>query len=257
MQQPQHPELDLGPVRALLLDADGNLFASEEPAFAASTGVTNDFLARLGSDHHWEPADLQAAALGRNFRSLAGDLAAEQGVTVPDDEMETWVAREQDVVTRHLAATLVPDPAVSDALRLLADRWQLAVVSSSALGRLAACFTAADLDEVLPVADRFSAQDSLPAPTSKPDPAVYLLALERLGLAPHEAVAVEDAVSGARSAVGAGIPTVGNLVFVPEPERAERRRALLDAGVVAVVEDWDELVDLLGLQEERRTEVSA
>ncbi|MTB85856.1 HAD family hydrolase [Nocardioides marmotae] len=255
---PQHPDpsrdLDLGPVRALLLDADGNLFASEEPAFAASTAVTNDFLDRLGSQHRWEPAELQAAALGRNFRSLATDLAAEEGVTVAEDELETWVAREQDVVTRHLASTLVPDPAVTDALHRLAQHWDLAVVSSSALGRLAACFTAAELDDVLPAAGRFSAQDSLPRPTSKPDPAVYLHALDRLGLAAHEAVAVEDAVSGARSAVAAGIATIGNLVFVPGPERAERRQALLDAGAVAVVDGWADLVALL---EERRTEVLA
>ena len=32
----------------LLCDADGNLFASEEPAFEASAEVTNRFLAELG-----------------------------------------------------------------------------------------------------------------------------------------------------------------------------------------------------------------
>ena len=49
----------------------------------------------------------------------------------------------------------------------------------------------------------------------------------------------------ARSAVAAGIPTVGNLVFVPETERAERAAALADAGVLAVVGSWQELTDLL------------
>jgi HAD superfamily hydrolase (TIGR01509 family) len=240
---PQPP--DLRAVRTLLLDADGNLFASEEPAFAASTGVTNDLLEHLGSDRRWAAPDLQAAALGRNFRSLATDLAAELDVELADDDLERWVAREQDVVTRHLAATLRPDPAVTEALRQLARRFELAVVSSSALGRLAACFTAAELDDLLPAAGRYSAQDSLPAPTSKPDPAVYLHALEQLGLAAHEALAVEDAVSGARSAVAAGIPTVGNLVFVPEAERAERREALLAAGAFVVVDGWADLVALL------------
>jgi hypothetical protein len=33
---------------ALLCDADGNLFPSEEPAFVASAVVTNQFLAELG-----------------------------------------------------------------------------------------------------------------------------------------------------------------------------------------------------------------
>jgi hypothetical protein len=45
-------------------------------------------------------------------------------------------------------------------------------VSSSALARLAGCFTATELDRLIPPARRFSAEDSLPTPTSKPDPAV-------------------------------------------------------------------------------------
>ena len=38
------------PVEAVLCDADGNLFPSEEPAFDASAEVTNAFLASLGVD---------------------------------------------------------------------------------------------------------------------------------------------------------------------------------------------------------------
>jgi beta-phosphoglucomutase-like phosphatase (HAD superfamily) len=59
-----------------------------------------------------------------------------------------------------------------------------------------------------------------PEPTSKPDPAIYRLAGERLGVAGAQAVAIEDAVAGVRSAVGAGFPTVGNVLFVAEDERA-------------------------------------
>ena len=50
---------------------------------------------------------------------------------------------------------------------------------------------------------------------------------------------------GARSAVGAGCPTVGNLVFVPPAERAERAEDLREAGVLAVVSSWTELATLL------------
>ena len=38
---------------ALLCDADGNLFPSEEPAFVASAGVTNRYLAALGSERRF------------------------------------------------------------------------------------------------------------------------------------------------------------------------------------------------------------
>ncbi len=41
---------------------------------------------------------------------------------------------------------------------------------------------------------------------SKPDPEPYLLALERAGVAPDEALVIEDSERGLRAAVGAGIP---------------------------------------------------
>lgn len=232
-------------VRAVLLDADGNLFPSEEPAFDASTTVTNDLLARLGSDRRWESGDLRRAALGRNFRALAVDFARDLGVALDDGELEEWVAREQGAVTTHLAEVLAPDARVTGALDRLGGRFELAVVSSSALARLAACVTATALDTLLPPDEHISAQDSLPVPTSKPDPAVYRLALERLELAAGEAVAVEDAVAGVRSAVGAGIRTIGNLCFTPPEERAERAAELREAGAYAVTASWAGVVELI------------
>ena len=149
------------------------------------------------------------------------------------------------MVTEHLAAVLGPDPAVGDVLRRLVTQARPAVVSSSALARLDACLRATDLADLFPAGDRFSAQDSLPAPTSKPDPAVYVLAAQRLGVAPGQALAVEDATAGVESAVGAGIPVVGNLVFVAPEEREARRAQLLEAGALVVVDDWTAVEELV------------
>jgi beta-phosphoglucomutase-like phosphatase (HAD superfamily) len=92
---------------------------------------------------------------------------------------------------------------------------------------------------------RYSAEDSLPTPTSKPDPAVYRYALDQLGVRAGRTIAVEDSLPGARSAVAAGIATVGNLTFVPAEERPERRRCLREAGVGTFVESWDELAAMV------------
>ena len=42
----------------------------------------------------------------------------------------------------------------------------------------------------------------------KPDPAVYVEVLDRIGCAPEQAVAVEDSANGVRAAVGAGLPCI-------------------------------------------------
>jgi beta-phosphoglucomutase-like phosphatase (HAD superfamily) len=228
-----------GPTAALA----GGLFPSEEPAFVASAEVTNRFLAAHGIPQRFTAEELRLAATGKNFRTTAVDLATAAGVTATD--LDRWVAEEKQAVTAHLRSALRPDEEVSTALATLRGHLTLAAVSSSALSRLAACFTATGLDELIPPTARYSAEDSLPTPTSKPDPAVYLHACRELGIAPEQGLAVEDSVPGALSAVRAGCPTVGNLRFVPPAERAARADQLREAGVLAVVTSWSELTDLL------------
>ncbi|WP_250037128.1 HAD family hydrolase [Paractinoplanes maris] len=233
-------------VQAVLLDADGNLFPSEEPAFVASADVTNRFLASLGISRTYTAEELRLTTTGKNFRTTAADLAAEHGVVLGGqaltaDLLEDWVAEEKKLVTEYLGRVLRPDPQVLRSLHRLAARYRLAAVSSSALARLDECFRATDLAGLVPADLRFSAEDSLPRPTSKPDPAVYRYALDRLGVSPAQAVAIEDSVPGARSSVAAGIPTVGNLAFVAPAERQARRADLVAAGVSQVIESWAEL----------------
>ena len=239
---PDIPIALLGRVELLLCDADGNLFPSEEPAFDASAEVTNRFLAELGSDQRFTAEELRRATTGMNFRTTARRLAEAHGADV---DIEPWVAEEKRTVTAHLARTLTPHAETLATLTELAAHLRLAAVSSSALSRLDACFTAAGLAELIPPSQRFSAEDSLPTPTGKPDPAVYRHACAQLGIAPEAGLAVEDSVAGVRSAVAAGCPTVGNLLFVPAAERAGRAADLTGAGALAVVDSWRHLADQL------------
>ena len=230
-------------LQALLCDADGNLFPSEEPAFVASAGVTNAFLAEIGSPQRYTAEELRQAATGMNFRTTSRRLATEAGRL--DVDVEPWVAEEKRAVTAYLGEVLRPHEETTAALTELAGHLRPAVVSSSALARLDACFRATGLAQLLPAEVRFSAEDSLPVPTSKPDPAVYLHACRQLGIEPAAGLAVEDSDAGTLSAVRAGCPTVGNLLFVPPGEREARAAALREAGVLAVVSSWRELADLL------------
>ena len=238
---------DVDPLRArvLLCDADGTLFPSEEPAFEASVSVTNRFLERLGSTKRYDADELRRESMGRNFRQIAGDLADQHGVALPEEELDAWVREELDSVIRHLGEVLAPDPSVRGPLSELARELTVAVVSSSATRRLRVCLDRTGLADLVDPALVVSAADSLPVPTSKPDPAVYVAALELLQVEPADAVAVEDAVAGVASAVAAGIRTVGILQFVPPEERAERTSALSAAGATAVVSTWSDLRRLL------------
>lgn len=261
---------DPASITTLLLDADDNLFPSEAPAFDASAEVTTRFLARFGVHSPLSGDELRRKAVGKNFRSTATDLAVLSGIALqealaqgrPDatvasaddldsgralsaDELEEWVRQERERVTAHLAVTLKPDAEVLAPLQDLAPRFAMAAVSSSALARLRASFTAAGLDDLIPEAVRFSAEDSLPVPTSKPDPAVYLQAGRVLGVEGPHGLAVEDSVPGVMSAIAAGYHAVGNVMFVPADERGNRTAELIEAGAVAVTDSWRTLADAL------------
>src|SRR4051794_19297085 len=154
-------------VEVLLCDADGNLFPSEDPAFAASAEATNRFLAALGISTRYTPEELRRTTTGKNFRTTAVELAAaaggllepaptgRKGTTLTAAQLERWVSEEARVVTAHLARVLESDEAVRAPLRSLATRFAVAAVSSSALARLEACFAATRLGELFPPERRF------------------------------------------------------------------------------------------------------
>jgi beta-phosphoglucomutase len=68
-------------------------------------------------------------------------------------------------------------------------------------------------------------------PDGKPDPLPYRMALEKLGISASEAVAFEDSPSGIRSAVGAGIYTIG-IASTQSPQH------LKDLGASMAVSDF-------------------
>lgn len=242
-------DLDPTAVTTLLCDADGTLFPSEVPAFDASVEVTNRCLQEWGVQQRFTAEELRLGTNGKNFRSTLTMLARQHGLDTTAEpfigDLERWVALENGVVTEHLATVLAPDPEVKEPLVRLGDRYQLAVVTSSALTRIGPCLDSTGLSALFPVEKRFSASDSLPVPTSKPDPAVYLLAGEVLGVSGQQAIAVEDAVAGAESAVRAGFCTIGMLCFVPPAERELHAAALERIGVAALVDTWRDLERLL------------
>jgi HAD superfamily hydrolase (TIGR01509 family) len=239
------PRIEARGVRTVLCDADGTLFPSEEPAYDASALVTQAFAERYGLVGNFSAGELRRTGTGRNFRALATDLLAEAGVAADPAVLEEWVERERLAVTAHLAATLRPNAEVVSTVSALHRRYRLAVVSSSATPRLLTCLHATGLADAFDVSDVFSAEDSMPTPVSKPDPAIYRHALAALGASAGEALAIEDSPTGVRSAVAAGVATVGIVCFVPPNEVAARTSELVDAGAGTVVDDWRGISALL------------
>jgi beta-phosphoglucomutase-like phosphatase (HAD superfamily) len=76
----------------------------------------------------------------------------------------------------------------------------------------------------------------------KPLPDVYLRAMRQVDATFDDSAAVEDSVTGVKSAVAAGIPVFGYTGFMDDPQAGGRN--LLDAGAIALFSDWADFPDL-------------
>jgi HAD superfamily hydrolase (TIGR01509 family) len=202
--------------RALLFDLDGTLaetdslhlptwvdvlrpygivvdegFYKERISGRSNSKIVEDLLPNLSAKDGQELADAKEAS----FRERAGELEPLRGLL-------TFLREGQRFGLRMALVTNAPEENV-EAILLALD-----------LGKF--------FDEVV-LSDEVG--------SVKPDPAPYKAALDKLDVAPEEALAFEDSTSGIASAVGAGVPTVG-IASTQAPE------TLKDAGAFMVAKDF-------------------
>lgn len=176
---------------------------------------------------------------------MLSSLIKEYKLSFTNAEIEAYVKQEEGAVIAKLhPPQLQPCQGVREALEHVDKSVTLAVVSSSALRRVKASLDATELSTFF--GDRvYSAATSLPVPTSKPDPAIYIHAMKTLGVNPSECVAVEDSRSGTMSAVRAGIRTIGYIGPYPPEEMPQMSEALKDAGAQVIMGHWSEFAERL------------
>lgn len=174
-------------------------------------------------------------------------LKAKFKYEMSDEELETYVSKEEDKVIAKLQEKLQPCVGVDAELEKLAaaKKYYLAVVSSSALRRVRASIEKVGQTKYFKDVDVFSAATSLPKPTSKPDPAIYNFAMEKLGVKSEHCVAVEDSKSGATAAFRAHIKTIGYTGSYEEHEKENITNVLKEAGVAIVIDHWTEFESAL------------
>lgn len=195
----------------LIFDLDGTLVDSF-PGIHRALGLA---LAELGRP----PRDLEWVRrhVGRGVRALMVDAA--DGLD-PDELLERFRGHYDAVV---LAQT-PPYPGVGDMLAALAPGHLLAIASNKPH-----CWVTG-LVEHLGWGSLFAAvADPETAGVHKPDPAMVLAVLHRLGVAPDGALLVGDMPVDAETGGNAGVPVVGVTSGVAD------EATLLEAGCIAVL----------------------
>jgi HAD superfamily hydrolase (TIGR01509 family) len=162
----------------------------------------------------------------------------------PDSELEEW-GRRKDCIFRQMRLEVIPIPGVVRMVREL-HRLGLFLALATSASRSRAHSTLVDL-ALLDCFHEMATGDEVLA--GKPDAAIYRLARQRLGIEGKYLLAVEDALSGVRSAVAAGLSCLG----IASHETPENLTA---AGAVEVVQNFEGVtpVDLEGILLRRNRE---
>ena len=203
-------------LQAIVFDFDG-VIADSEPLHlrAYQQALAEDGIELTRTDYY-------AKYLGYDDVGMLQTLASERGIAMGERRITELVARKGIKLQAMLQADSVLFPGAREFVRMAAAAVPIAI-ASGALRH--------EIDEILEaagIADLFVAIVAAgDTPQSKPSPAPYLLAFERLrdaagsDLDPQRCVAIEDSRWGLESARGAGLRCVGVTNTYPAAELTE------------------------------------
>lgn len=211
----------------LIFDFDGTIALSEHVHMRAWEDLSVTYGRAL-------PPGFVERGVGLTDKELAEELADHWAGAVVAGGAELLAKKKQNYQARCFEESVLV-PGIAEALARLAGRWPLAVATSASRDDIAPTLRRYDLrrffDAIVTVED---------VRRAKPDPEIYLLAAQRLGVEPKRCVAFEDSPAGASAARAAGMRVVGMTTTFPSGAIGE---------VAASIGDYRAFEAILGLLE--------
>jgi HAD superfamily hydrolase (TIGR01509 family) len=235
-------------IKALIFDCDGVLVDTERDAHRVGFNLA---FREFGIDAEWSVELYAKLLLTAGGKERMTAYFEEFGW--PEDKVAEFGGKTELIAALHkektrLTSEIVKDLPVRPGVLRIIDEAMAAGV------RLGVCTTSNPkfIDAVLDLfgAERKAAFEFVHAgdvvSKKKPDPEIYLLALETLGLPPTDCVVVEDSRNGLLAATGAGIPTlITTSTYTVDEDFSEAARVVPELGdapdINITLEDLGEL----------------
>ncbi|MGD1701581.1 HAD family hydrolase [Dapis sp. BLCC M229] len=205
-------------LKAILFDLDGTLANTDPLHYQTWKEILNNHT--IAIDHNFYKQYIS----GRTNPAIIQDLLPKLS-TIEAEEL----ANQKEAKFREIALNLKPLTGLLEFIELLENqKLQKAVVTNAPPENAEFMLDVLQLKDTFPLVILGGVMT-----VGKPDPAPYKLCLEKLEISPEEAIVFEDSRSGIKSAVGAGIYTVG-VASTHEPE------SLLEVGASIVINDFSD-----------------
>jgi HAD superfamily hydrolase (TIGR01509 family) len=180
--------------RAVVFDMDGLLLDTELLWHRAEI----ELFARHGAEFSW---DDKMAVIGSSFRFTADYFADRLGL--PREQGPGLVDEMVSLMEAQLREQVDGRPGAVELVERLRGRTRLGLASNSPRHLVDAALATARISDAF---DAIVTSDDVSE--SKPAPDIYLVACERLGVDPADALALEDSASGIAAAKAAGLTCI-------------------------------------------------
>jgi HAD superfamily hydrolase (TIGR01509 family) len=180
--------------RAVVFDMDGLLLDTELLWHNAET----ELFARHGSEFTW---DDKMAVMGTSFAFTSDYIAGRLGL--PREQGPALFDEMAELMRQQLRRQVAGRPGAVELVERLRGRARLGLASNSPRSLVDTALATAGIADAF---DAIVTSDDVEEP--KPAPDLYLLACERLGVHPSDALALEDSASGIAAAKAAGLTCI-------------------------------------------------
>lgn len=196
-------------LKALLFDVDGTLADTEE----VHRQSFNAAFAAAGLDWNWSPRRYGELLAVTGGKERIRHFLDQEGIRLdPPQGLDAFIAGLHAAKTEQYTRTVGSGglPLRPGVKRLLQEARAAGLRLAIATTTTPENVTALLVNSLAPDGcDWFEviAAGSM-VPRKKPDPGIYLYAMDKMGLAPEECLAFEDSENGLRSSLGAGLKTL-------------------------------------------------
>jgi len=215
--------------KLIIFDFDGVIANTEDIFFKILHKTLSDF----GINMDFKTCCYTFA--GKDTLTTLHNVAQKYNSNVSAHEIYEVLLKDKKIWMKQVTAT----PFIEDVLGSL--KVPYCIASNSAPEHINSTLELIKLDHFFNSNNKFSA---VTLGKFKPDPAVYLEALKKMGFSNNEAMVIEDSITGVQAAHAAKIPVIG-YVGSNHVNKEEHSLALKQNGAFTTVNSFKEIIPLL------------